>query len=88
MQIGVHTHTHTQMDAGKRGWETAWAGRRFLETAWGGGGGHVHGSPERAPWRERAQEAAVAMDTAHTPPPASLSSLQPELRFGMFGGRP
>lgn len=31
----------------------------------------------------------MAVDTAHTPPPASLASLQPELQFGIiFGAGP
>ena len=87
MQIGLHTHTHTD-GCREEGLGNGMGRQKIPGDSMGGGGGHVHGSPERAPWRERAQEAAVAMDTAHTPPPASVSSLQPELRFGMFGGRP
>lgn len=49
-------------------------------------GGTCMGGPALVPWHERAWEAAVAMDTAPTPPPASLSSLQPELRVGISLG--
>lgn len=66
------------MDAGKRSRETAGAGRRFLETPQGARAWGVQ--------HECAREAAVAMDTAPTPPPASLSSLQPELRVGISLG--
>lgn len=83
-ELEVCRQAHTHMDGcGEAG---PGNGRRGAEGSRNTTGGTCTGGPALAPWHECAQGAAVAMDTAYTPPLASLSGLQPELRFGISLG--